>query len=90
VDAAHTASGNPAPVTGEHDRSHFGAGRRRWLCPTSTPRAVIRRIPLSRVTAIELRKMFDTRSGFWLMASIVIAAVLAATAAVIASPPTTS
>jgi len=50
------------------------------------PRGDVRRIPLSRVTAIELRKMFDTRSGFWLMASIVIAAVLA-TAAVIAFAP---
>jgi hypothetical protein len=29
------------------------------------------------VTAVELRKMFDTRSGFWLMSSIVIAAVIA-------------
>ena len=29
-------------------------------------------VPLSRLTAVELRKMFDTRSGFWLMASIVI------------------
>ena len=26
---------------------------------------------------VELRKMFDTRSGFWLMASIAITAVLA-------------
>jgi ABC-2 type transport system permease protein len=50
------------------------------------PRAAVRRIPLSRVTAVELRKMFDTRSGFWLMASIAIAAVLA-TAAVIAFAP---
>ena len=35
------------------------------------------RIPLTRVVGVELRKMFDTRSGFWLMASIVITAVLA-------------
>ena len=39
-------------------------------------------IPLSRIITTELRKMFDTRSGFWLMASIGILAVLA-TAAVI-------
>jgi hypothetical protein len=51
-----------------------------------TPRSVVRRLPLSRVTLVELRKMFDTRSGFWLMASIVISAVLA-TAAVIAFAP---
>jgi ABC-2 type transport system permease protein len=51
-----------------------------------TRSSAVRRIPLSRVTAVELRKMFDTRSGFWLMASIAIAAVLA-TAAVIAFAP---
>lgn len=32
-------------------------------------------IPLSRLVKVELRKMFNTRSGFWLMASIVILAV---------------
>jgi ABC-2 type transport system permease protein len=41
-----------------------------------------RRIPLSRITTTELRKMLDTRSGLWLMAGIVILALLA-TAAVI-------
>jgi hypothetical protein len=41
---------------------------------------------MSRVTAVELRKMFDTRSGFWLMSSILIAA-LVATGAVIAFAP---
>ena len=34
-------------------------------------------IPLTRLVGVELRKMFDTRSGFWLMASIVITSVLA-------------
>ena len=48
----------------------------------STPATV----PLSRVVAVELRKMFDTRSGFWLMASIVITAVLASTAVVLFAP----
>jgi ABC-2 type transport system permease protein len=32
---------------------------------------------LVRLTQVELRKMFNTRSGFWLMASIAISAVLA-------------
>ena len=41
------------------------------------------RIPLSRIVTTELRKMFDTRSGFWLMASIGILALLA-TGAVVA------
>jgi ABC-type transport system involved in multi-copper enzyme maturation permease subunit len=41
-------------------------------------RAVVRPVPLTRIIAVELRKMFDTRSGFWLIASIAITAVLAA------------
>ncbi|HQR27843.1 MAG TPA: ABC transporter permease subunit [Nocardioides sp.] len=45
-------------------------------------RSVPARIPQSRVVGIELRKMFDTRSGFWLMASIVVTALLT-TAAVL-------
>jgi ABC-2 type transport system permease protein len=43
-------------------------------------------VPLSREVRVELRKMFDTRSGFWLMASIAIAG-LAATVAVVAFAP---
>jgi ABC-2 type transport system permease protein len=48
------------------------------------PRAArtVRPIPMTRIVGVELRKMFDTRSGFWLMASIGISALLA-TAAVI-------
>jgi ABC-2 type transport system permease protein len=55
--------------------------------PTA-PRAVrpITPIPLSRLTSIELRKMFDTRSGFWLMTSIAITALLATGAVVIFAP----
>jgi ABC-2 type transport system permease protein len=34
-------------------------------------------VPLSRLVKVELRKMFDTRSGFWLMMSIAILATLA-------------
>jgi ABC-2 type transport system permease protein len=44
-----------------------GTGRRTEFAP----------IPLSRIVRVELRKMFDTRSGFWLIASIVITAFLA-------------
>ncbi len=44
------------------------------------------RVPLTRVVGVELRKMFDTRSGFWLMASIVIVSLMA-TGAVIAFAP---
>lgn len=46
----------------------------------------IRPIPLARVVGIELRKMFDTRSGFWLMASIAITATLATIAGIIFAP----
>jgi ABC-type transport system involved in multi-copper enzyme maturation permease subunit len=34
-------------------------------------------VPLGRIIKVELRKMFDTRSGFWLMASIGILSTLA-------------
>lgn len=34
-------------------------------------------VPLARLVKVELRKMFDTRSGFWLLASIGIVATLA-------------
>jgi ABC-2 type transport system permease protein len=43
-------------------------------------------IPLWRVSRIELRKMFDTRSGFWLMASLVIAALVATAATILFAP----
>ncbi|HEU4912907.1 MAG TPA: ABC transporter permease [Actinomycetes bacterium] len=49
-------------------------------------RAVPRRVPTTRLVAVELRKMFDTRSGFWLMASVVIAAILATTAVILFAP----
>jgi ABC-2 type transport system permease protein len=61
--------------------------------PTSEPgRAVERtrpasaRIPLPRIVGVEVRKMFDTRSGFWLMASIVITSVLATAAIIVFAP----
>jgi hypothetical protein len=54
-------------------------------------RQIVRRvpvapIPLTRVIRVELRKMFNTRSGFWLMASIGIAALLATTAVILFAP----
>lgn len=42
--------------------------------------------PFRRVLNVEFRKMFDTRSGFWLMASIVILAVVATAATIIFAP----
>ena len=52
----------------------------------AVPVQAFRPIPLSRVVSVELRKMFDTRSGFWLMASIAITAVLATGAVIIFAP----
>jgi ABC-type transport system involved in multi-copper enzyme maturation permease subunit len=44
------------------------------------------RIPMSRIVSVELRKSFDTRSGFWLMASIAILAVIATAATIMFAP----
>ena len=51
-----------------------------------TPRAarpVPARTPFARILRVELRKMFDTRSGFWLMASVVLLSVVASVATLI-------
>jgi ABC-type transport system involved in multi-copper enzyme maturation permease subunit len=55
------------------------------VAPT-TERVAPGRIPLARITRVELRKMFDTRSGFWLMASIVVMSVLATGAVILWAP----
>ncbi len=52
----------------------------------STTRPAFAPIPLSRVVGVELRKMFDTRSGFWMMASIGILSVVATGAVIIFAP----
>ena len=49
-------------------------------------RAGTGRMPLSRVVGVELRKMFDTRAGFWLVASIGITGLLATVATVLFAP----
>ncbi len=54
--------------------------------PAPQTRPVPAPIPFRRIVAVELRKMFDTRSGFWLMASIVLLAVVATTATIIFAP----
>jgi hypothetical protein len=56
---------------------------------TRTParqRTVPAPIPFTRILGVELRKMFDTRSGFWLMASIGILAVIATGAVILFAP----
>ena len=70
-----------SPVTGLTKRAEAGTPRVR-----RAPRTAPGRIPLTRVIAVELRKSFDTRSGFWLLAGIGIAALLT-TGAVIAWAP---
>jgi len=54
--------------------------------PQIIHRTPVAPVPLSRVTRVELRKMFNTRSGFWLMASIVIAALVATAAVILFAP----
>jgi hypothetical protein len=43
-------------------------------------------IPLTRIVAVELRKSFDTRAGFWLVTGIGIASVLATAAVILFAP----
>lgn len=53
--------------------------------PVRTARTVTP-IPMTRLATVELRKMFDTRAGFWLMASVGIVAVLATAAVILWAP----
>lgn len=52
---------------------------------TAPPR-VIAPIPTTRLVAVEARKSFDTRSGFWLLASIGILATVATGAVILFAP----
>ena len=57
--------------------------------PTAKPaytRPAPARIPLTRIVAVEARKSFDTRAGFWLLASIGIVSVLATAAVILWAP----
>jgi ABC-2 type transport system permease protein len=54
--------------------------------PAAASRGVVPPIPLGTVVAVELRKMFDTRSGFWMLSSIGILAVLATGAVILFAP----
>ena len=65
-----TASPATVPPTARRDRA----------ARTITP------IPMTRLAKVELRKMFDTRAGFWLMASVGIVAVLATAAVILWAP----
>jgi ABC-2 type transport system permease protein len=64
------------------------------LAPTTTVSGTVARrkrttyepIPMRTLMGVEVRKMFDTRSGFWLMASVVILAVIATGAVILFAP----
>jgi len=43
-------------------------------------------IPTTRLVKVELRKMFNTRSGFWMLASIVVLSILATAAVILFAP----
>jgi ABC-2 type transport system permease protein len=49
-------------------------------------RRVVRPIPTTRLVTIELRKMFNTRSGFWMLISIGVLSVIATGAVIIFAP----
>ena len=49
-------------------------------------RRIVRPIPTTRLVKIELRKMFNTRSGFWMLVSIGVLSVVA-TGAVLSFAP---
>lgn len=71
--ALATGITHPSSVAGEHATTH-------------RPAITTERMPFGRLLGVELRKMFDTRAGFWLVASIAITAVLATTAVVTFAP----
>ena len=49
-------------------------------------RRIVRPIPTTRLVTIELRKMFNTRSGFWMLVSIGVLSVTATGAVLIFAP----
>lgn len=49
-------------------------------------RAVPAATPFRRVLNVELRKMFDTRSGFWLMVGVAVLSVVATVAVIVFAP----
>ena len=53
---------------------------------TAPPQRPLPPIPMLRLVTVELRKMFDTRAGFWLLASIGITSLLAMAAVVAFAP----
>ena len=53
---------------------------------TTSARRTARPIPLARLVSVELRKMFDTRSGFWMLVSIGVLTPISAGSVVVFAP----
>ena len=53
---------------------------------TAPARRTVRAIPLARLVRVELRKMFDTRAGFWMLVSIGILTPVSAGSVVVFAP----
>ncbi len=53
---------------------------------TTVARRTARPIPLTRLVMVELRKMFTTRSGFWLLVSIAVLSLIATASVVVFAP----
>jgi hypothetical protein len=57
------------------------------VSPATTPaRRTAQPIPHSRLVTIELRKMFDTRSGFWMLVSIGLLSIIASGSVLVFAP----
>lgn len=54
--------------------------------PTTRPPRTPDPIPLTRIVGVEVSKMFNTRSGFWLMTSVGITATIATVATILFAP----
>lgn len=74
-----TTTQSPAPVPSATVAPAAGSQAAR-------PARAVRPIPTTRLVGVELRKMFDTRAGFWLMASVGIVSVLATAAVILWAP----
>ncbi len=55
--------------------------------PTVTPDPNVRAVPFGRLVKVELRKLGDTRAGFWLLAAIGVVTVAAVTIFLFAGKP---
>jgi hypothetical protein len=76
----------PATTATPASPGHVGTRPAAGAGTGAAPTVVRRPIPLRRIVAVEARKSFDTRSGFWLLAGIGISALLATVAVLLWAP----